>query len=219
MEVLSVVSSPVRAMERVGENRKAALGFGVVLVWALVSLVSAIILVFTGFDVEQITSGIQDVPEEAVEGAVAATQIAVPVFSALYPFVWWALISLVMHLITRFFGGNGPLSGTFAVVGLACVPIVIYSVISVLITGLQAAVGLQSGVAGALGALNFLLVFAAIAWHVALVVIGASFARQVSYGRSGGSCAISCVGLVGLVVGFFVVLGIIIALASGGAGA
>ena len=61
-------------MERVGGERKAALGFGVVLVWALVSLVSAVILVFTGFDVGQISSGVQGLPQEAVEGAVTTAQ-------------------------------------------------------------------------------------------------------------------------------------------------
>ena len=206
-------------MERVGGERKAALGFGVVLVWALVSLVSAVILVFTGFDVGQISSGVQGLPQEAVEGAVTTAQVGVPIISALYPFVWWAIVALVMHLVTRFFGGSGPLSGTFAVVGLACVPFVISSLVSVLVTGLQSVAGVQSAVSGVLGAIELLVIIAALGWHVILVVIGASFARRVGYGQSSGSCAISCVGLAGLVIGLLVVLGIIIALATGGAGA
>ena len=206
-------------MERVGGQRKAALGFGVVLVWALVSLASAVILVFTGFDVDQISSGVQGLPEGALEGAVAAAQIGVPVLSALYPFAWWAIVSLVMHLVTRFFGGSGTLAGTFAVVGLACLPFVISSLISIPITGIQAVAGPQSAASGILGAIDFLIGLGALGWHVVLVVIGASFARQVSYGQSSGSCAISCAGLGGLVIGLFVILGIIIALASGGAGA
>ena len=206
-------------MERVGGERKAALGFGVVLVWALVSLVSAVILVFTGIDVGQISSGVQGLPQEAVEGAVTTAQVGVPIISALYPFVWWAVVALVMHLVTRFFGGSGPLSGTFAVVGLACVPFVISSLVSVLVTGLQAVAGVQSAVSGVLGAIDLLVIIGALGWHVVLVVIGASFARRVGYGQSSGSCAISCVGLAGLVIGLLVVLGVIIALATGGAGA
>ena len=122
-----------------------------------------------------------------------------------------------MHLVTRFFGGSGPLSGTFAVVGLACVPFVISSLVSVLVTGLQSVAGAQSAVSGVLGAIDFLVIIGALGWHVVLVVIGASFARRVGYGQSSGSCAISCVGLAGLVIGLLVVLGVIIALATGGA--
>ena len=206
-------------MERVGGERKAALGFGVVLAWALVSLVSAVILVFTGLDVGQISSGIQGLPEGAVEGLVTVTQITVPILSALYPFVWWAIISLVMHLVTRFFGGSGPLSGTFAVVGLACVPFVISSLVSIPVTGLQAVAGPQSAVSGIFGAINFLVGIVAFGWHIVLVIVGASFARRVGYGQSSGSCAISCVGLAGLLIAISIAVGLIIVLASGGAGA
>ena len=66
---------------------------------------------------------------------------------------------------------------------------------------------------------NFGLAF--LLWHVALVGIGAAFARRVGYGESAGSCAISCAGCIGLiliVVLVFVVLVVVIVGAAGSGG-
>ena len=37
-------------------------------------------------------------------------------------------------------------------------------------------------------------------WYVVLVVIGAAPARDIGYGESAGSCALSCVGLAVLII-------------------
>lgn len=62
-----------------------------------------------------------------------------------------------------------------------------------------------------LGLLSFLLWLAAFVWFVILVVIGAAFARRVGYGESAGSCAISCAGIVGLILIVGVVLAVVVA--------
>ena len=69
-----------------------------------------------------------------------------------------------------------------------------------------------------LGLLSFLLWLAALVWFVILVVIGAAFARRVGYGESAGSCAISCAGIVGLILVVGVILAAAVAAIIGAAG-
>ena len=57
---------------------------------------------------------------------------------------------------------------------------------------------------------------AALIWHVALVVIGASAARGLSYGGSAGSCATSCAAVIGLPLLLLLLLGGLLALFGGG---
>jgi hypothetical protein len=45
-----------------------------------------------------------------------------------------------------------------------------------------------------------------IAFVVVLVVIGAALARRIAYGEAAGSCAVSCAGLLGLIILIAVVL-------------
>ena len=58
------------------------------------------------------------------------------VLSVLAPFVWWIAVSLAMQLVTRFFGGEGPLSAMLAVVG---VPLALGDLFQTTGTGLQVA--------------------------------------------------------------------------------
>ena len=127
-----------------------------------------------------------------------------------------------MQLVTRFFGGTGPLSGMFAAVGVAAVPLVIASTVELPVTGLQVILGLDSVGATLVDALIGLLFVAAYAWNIVLVVIGAALARRIGYGESAGSCAISCAGCAGLILIVGVFFGVLIAIllqVAGSAGA
>lgn len=196
-------------MREASEGRQVFTGFMVTAAVAVLGLFSAVITVLGGelrSQFAQPTSG-SGLPPELVESVTRGLQIGVPVFSALSPFVWWFLVSLLMQLVTGFFGGSGPLSGTLAAVGVSQMPLAVSGVIGILGAGLQAILG-GGNAASLIGLLSGLIGLAFFVWHVALVVIGAALARSVGYGESTGSCAISCVGiavlglLVALVIGF-----------------
>ena len=64
------------------------------------------------------------------------TEVATLVLSVLAPFVLWISVSLKMQLVTRFFGGEGPM---MAVVGVAGVPLALGDLFKTTGTGLQVA--------------------------------------------------------------------------------
>ncbi len=225
MGALAVIWSPTNTLARVAEERRVLLGFGVVALYAALGLIGGAIAVFGGLTQAQFQQpGAQPLPP-GFEDLLAYVGAASLVSAVLYPFVLWLLVSGLMQLVTRFFGGTGPFSAMLAVVGVAQMPLVLSAALYIPITGLQVLLGApdESGasVAAALGLLSALLGLAFLLWHVALVVIGAAFTRRVGYGESAGSCAISCAGCIGLiliVVLVFVVLVVVIvgATSSGG---
>ena len=221
MGALAVIWAPVRTLARVAEERWVLLAFGIVALYAALNLVGTGLGAFSAL--EQLRSGPQgaELPPEFEEFFPAFFVFGL-VFSVVWPFVSWLLISGLMQLITRFFGGTGPFSGMLAVIGVAHVPYLIERLIQLPLAGLQillvpdpatAADPTTGGglAATLLGLLGFLLWLAALVWFVILVVIGAAFARRVGYGESAGSCAISCVGIVGLILTVGVVLAVVVA--------
>lgn len=211
MGALAAIWSPVRVLREVAEERNLLAGFIVVALNAALGLISVTVLLFGGNLQAQLESSGAQLPSGFFEGfAVAAL-----VLSVLAPFVWWLLISLVLQLVTRFFGGEGPLSATLAVVGVAFAPLVLSAIVAIPLGGLQAVLEAGSTTGMALGALNNLLALAFLVWHVGLIVIAASLARNISYGESTGSCAISCGGCLGLIILVAVVLAVFGALFSG----
>ena len=180
-------------------------GFIVTAVYAALSLAAAVISALGGVTRAQF-EGQPGLPPEVLENLVAATEIATLIFSVLSPFVWWISVSLVMQLVTRFFGGNGPFPAMLAAVGVAEVPLALGSLVQVLATGLQVALGVSTTAGVISGLLGGLIALATLVWHVVLVVIGASLARRIGYGESAGSCAISCAGCLGLIILVAVVL-------------
>ncbi|MCA1716988.1 MAG: YIP1 family protein [Actinobacteria bacterium] len=199
---MAVIWAPVSTLARVAEERRVLLGFGVVALYAALGVAGSAIAVFGGLTQAQSQQpGAQPLPpgfEDVLDYAGAVSLVS----AVLYPFVLWLLVSGLMQLVTRFFGGTGPFSAMLAVVGVAQVPLVISTALAIPITGLQIVLGPQdqsgTSVATVLGLLSALLGLAFLLWHVALVVIGAASARRVGYGESAGSCAISCAGCVGL---------------------
>jgi hypothetical protein len=192
----------------VAAERNVLAGFIVTAAYAALSLIAATAAVLGGvtraqFEGQPTPPGL---PPDLLDNIVAATEIATLLFSVLFPFVWWILISLVMQLATRFFGGSGPLSAMLAVVGVAGVPLALGALAQALATGLQIALGVDSTSGVAVGTMGGLLPLAALVWHVVLVVIGASLARRIGYGEAAGSCAVSCAGCLGLIILVSVVL-------------
>jgi hypothetical protein len=229
LRALAVIWAPLRTLARAAEERWVLLAFGIVALYAALNLVGTGLGAFSAL--EQLRSGPQgaELPPEFEEFFTAFFVFGL-VFSVVWPFVSWLLISGLMQLITRFFGGTGPFSGMLAVVGVAHVPYLIERLIQILLAGLQillvpdpatAADPTTGGglAATLLGLLSFLLWLAALVWFVILVVIGAAFARRVGYGESAGSCAISCAGIVGLILIVGVILAVVVAALVGAVGA
>ena len=203
-------------MATVARERRLGTGFGVIVLAALLGLIVSTVSIFAGSGGTQLNpQDFPTIPPDTLRSMESFVKVGVPVISVVVPFVWWIGVTLVMQLVTRFFGGNGPLSAMFAVIGVAYVPLLVGTLINFLLTGLRVVVGAQSGAAVAIGLIGTLLILAFLVWHVALIVVGASFAREISYGRSSGSCAISCVGFVVLIVLLILAIILLIALATG----
>lgn len=217
MEALAVLWAPVRALSRAAEERRVLLGFGLVALYAALSLIVAAVDLLGGVTTGAFsTEDFPGVPPEILEG-FSEPGVEVLISAVLSPFFGWVVVSLLMQLVTRFFGGTGPLSGMFAVVGVAAAPLVIAVAIELPATGLQAMAGPESTVTALLDLLLLALVLAAYAWNVALVVVGAAFARRIGYGQSAGSCAISCAGCAALILLVGLVIGGLIAVLLGAA--
>jgi hypothetical protein len=206
LDAAAVVWAPVRALRDAAEERRVLAGFVVTAVYAALSLVATAVAVLGGVTRAQFDPRGVDLPPGAVDDLVAVAEIATLLFSVLSPFVWWLVVSLVMQLATRLFGGEGSLSATLAAVGVAGVPLALGSLVQALATGLQVALGVGSNAGVIAGLLGGLLTLAAFVWHAVLVVIGAALARRIGYGEAAGSCAVSCVGCLGLIILVAVVL-------------
>ena len=219
MGVISVIWSPVRTLREVAEGRRVLAGFLVVAAGAALSLISSAIFIFTGLLQTQFETFFEatqgQLPPDLRENFVALTGVSSLIFAVLGPFVIWAVVSLVMQLVTRFFGGEGPLSAMFAAIGVAYLPYVISTLISAPLQAIQVTLDPTSVVAQILGLASGLLSVVFLVWFVVLVVIGAAQARNISYGESTGSCAISCAGCLGLIIGVVVVLAVVASLIAG----
>jgi hypothetical protein len=218
LEALAVIWAPVRTLMRVAEERRVLLGFSITALYAALGVGGAVLAVFGGLTQAQFQPGGQELPPE-LRDLLPVIGLLVVVWAVVSPFILWLLVSGLMHLVTRFFGGTGPFSGTLAVVGVAQIPFVIAGAVQIPITGLQIVLEPDSPAGTTLGLLNSLLGLAALVWFVALVVIGAAFARRVGYGQSAGSCAISCAGCAGLILVVAVAFGVLAAILSQAASA
>ena len=212
-----MIWAPVSALSSVAEDRRVLSGFLVTALYAALGLVASAIAFFGGLAEAQLGAGGAPVPPEIRDLLLPFSVIAL-VFAAVWPFVFWLLVSGLMHLVTRFFGGTGPFSRTLAVVGVAGVPFVIYAALQVPMVGLQILLGPENTAAIVLGGLSSLLWLAALLWFAALVVIGAALARRTGYGESAGSCAISCAGCAGLIILAGLALAVVVAIVVGAAG-
>lgn len=175
-------------------------GFVVTAIYAALSLAAAAVAVLGGVTRAQFPQRPAGAPGLPPEVLVEVAEVVTLAFSVLSPFVWWISVSLVMQLATRLFGGRGPLPAMFAAVGVAGVPLALGSLAQVLATGLQVALGVVSTAGMVAGLLGGLLALGTFVWHAVLVVVGAALARRIGYGEAAGSCAVSCVGCLGLII-------------------
>ncbi len=208
LSAVAVIWSPVRTLRRVAEERRALPGFLVVTTYAALSLIVSTAFVLGGVtrrSIEQ-QSPQPGLPPGFEDTLARVAEVAIPALALLSPFVIWLVVSLLMQLATRFFGGAGPLSSMLGVVGVAQAPFFVSGVLSAVLTGLQLLAGQGTPAGAALGYLVSLVGIAFFLWYVVLVVIGAALARNIGYGESAGSCALSCVGL-----GVLIILVVIVA--------
>lgn len=222
MGVISVIWSPVQTLREVAEGRRMLSGFLVVATGAILGLVTSAIFIFTGLLQTQFEAFFEategQIPQDLRENFVALTRVSSIILAVLWPFVLWAVVSLVMQLVTRFFGGEGPLSAMFAAIGVAYLPYVLSTLVSAPLQALQVALDPTSAAASILGLLSGLLSLVFLAWFVVLVVVGAAQARNISYGESTGSCAISCAGCLGLIIGGAVLVAVVVSVIASAAG-
>jgi hypothetical protein len=199
---VAVIWAPVRTLRGVAGERRALPGLVVVALYAALSLAVSVTFVLGGAtrrSVEQ-QSTQPGLSRESLETLVRVAEVGTPILAALSPFVIWLVVSLLMQLATRFFGGAGPLSSMLGVVGVAQAPLIAGGVLGAVLSGLQLLAGVGTPVGAALDYLVFLVGLGFSLWYVVLVVIGAALARDIGYGESAGSCALSCVGLGVLII-------------------
>lgn len=218
-----MIWNPVRAMRSVAERRSALPGFIVVAVYAALGLIVSTVFVLSGATRRQLERGFEQppgqpaLPPEVIEPAARAVEIGLPIIALVSPFLGWILVSFLMQLATRLFGGSGSLSSMLGVVGVAQAPFFISSISNAFLGGLRAWMGVGTPAGAAVGYLVSLIGLACFMWYVVLVVIGATQASGVGYGESAGSCALSCVGLAALIILLAVVAGIGIFAVAGAA--
>jgi len=199
---VAVVWAPARTLRGVAGERRALPGLVVVALYAALSLAVSAAFVLGGAtrrSVEQ-QSTQPGLSQESLETLVRVAEVGTPILAALSPFVIWLVVSLLMQLATRFFGGAGPLSSMLGVVGVAQAPLIAGGVLGAVLSGLQLLAGAGTPLGAALDYLVFLAGLGFSLWYVVLVVIGAALARNIGYGESAGSCALSCVGLGVLII-------------------
>jgi len=216
LEALAVIWAPVSTLARLAEERRVLPGFGVVALYAASGLLGSGLAIFGGLEQAQFEAGGTELPP-GFEDYLPYIGVFSLILAVTQPFILWLLVSGLMQLVTRFFGGTGPFSAMLAVVGVAQIPLLISTVLQIPITVLEIPLDPATGnpVATVLGVLSGLLGLACLLWHAALVVIGAAFARRVGYGESAGSCAISCAGCAGLILIVVVVVVALIAVFVG----
>jgi hypothetical protein len=199
---LAVIWSPIRTLRGVAEGRRSLPGLVVVALYAVLGLLVSGVFVLAGVT----RSSIEQQPDQpglppgTQETLVRVAEVAVPALALLSPFAIWLVVSLLMQLATRFFGGTGPLSSMLGVVGVAQAPFLLNVVLGAALSGLQYPAGGGTATGAALGYLISLVGIGCFLWSLVLVVIGAALARGIGYGESAGSCALSCVGLAVLII-------------------
>ena len=139
MIALAVLWAPVRTLSRVAEERRVLLAFGVTALYAALSLVGAALAVYGGLLQAQLRpAGAPPLPPE-FERFMAVGYVLGLILTVLSPFLFWLLVSGLMHLVTGFFGGTGPFSWTLVAVGVAQAPLVVSTAMGIPVTSLQVA--------------------------------------------------------------------------------
>ncbi len=199
----AVIWDPIRTLRRVAEERRALPGLVMVAANAALGVVLSAIFVLTGVTRRSVVEQAAQRPglhPDTPELVARVAEVGTLGLAALSPVAIWLAVSLLMHLATRLFGGTGPLSSMLGVAGVAQAPLLVGSLLGAVLSGLRVLAGVASPVGASLDYLGFLVGLGFSLWYVVLVVIGAALARNIGYGESAGSCALSCVGLAVLII-------------------
>ena len=188
--VFEVLTNPRATLETAARQRKVWSAAGVVGFWALLNLVLTMLLVFGG-DLRDQFSGLSPV---VLDQVVLTLRNLGPVSAFLLPFVWWIGVSALLLLAANLFGGSSVFSKMLAVVGVACAPWVLGYAIQLPLGMVQLLLGEGGSASSVLGVLSLLVSLASLVWHVALVVIGVSFAAGTSYQGAAASCVLTGLG-------------------------
>lgn len=220
--LLAVIWNPVAAMRRVAREGRAFPGFVVVALVAAIGLITNAGFVLSGVTRRQLEQPFEQqpmpgLPPGFLDTFVRIFEIGGPILALVTPFVGWFVVSLLMQLVTRFFNGSGEFPAMLGAVGVAHVPTLVGLLIGVPLTVVQTFLGPQNTAGVLVGYLASLVGVAFFAWYVVLVVMGAAQVRNIGYGESAGSCAISCVGIGILLLVAGLILGIGIAVTLGAA--
>ncbi len=201
-DAATVLWNPVRTLRRVSGEHRALPGLVVVALNAALGLILSGAFVLAGATRRSVERRFAQpgIPQGSLETLVGVAEVGTLVLAALSPFAAWLVVSLLMHPATRPFGGTGPLSSMLGVVGVAQAPLVGGGVLGAALSGLRLLAGAGTPVGAVLDYLVFLASLGFSLWYVVLVVIGAALARNIGYGESACSCALSCVGLVVLII-------------------
>lgn len=198
---MAVIWAPARVLGNAAAQRNVLAGFVVTAVYAALSLAAASFAILGGAGLQaQFGGQPPGFPPGTLESILRVTEVATLVLSALAPFIGWVGISLMMQLVTRFFGGEGPLSAMLAAVGVAGVPLALGALFQATGTGAQVAFGVESTIGMLAGLLGGLVALGTLVWYAVLVVIGGALASRIGYGESAGSCAVSCAGCLALII-------------------
>ena len=199
----TVLWDPVGTLRRVSEERRALPGLVVVVANTALSVALSTTFVLTGATRRSVERQAAQQPElhpGTPELVARVAEVGTLTLAALFPVAVWLVVSLLMHFATRLFGGSGPLSSMLGVVGVAQAPLVVGNVLGAVLSGLGLLAGAGTPIGAALDYLVFLASLGFSLWYVVLVVVGAALARNIGYGESAGSCALSCVGLAVLII-------------------
>ena len=102
-------------------------------------------------------------------------------------------MSTLLLLAAGLFGGSPGYATMLSVVGAACAPWVLGYALQ-LPLGMMQLVLEGGALSSVLGTLGLIVSLASLVWHVALVVIGTSFAARTNYRGAAASCALTGLG-------------------------
>lgn len=189
MTFAEILRTPHRSLHSVARNQRVWVAGGIVILWA--SLNSILTLVFVNDS--DFEAQFPQLSAQAVDQLETGLGILGPLTAFAIPFVWWIGVSALMLLATRLFGGQTNFLTVLAVIGAACAPWVLGYALQLPLGMVQLL--LEGGaLSSVLGMLGLIVSLASLVWHVALVVIGTSFAARTNYRGAAASCALTGLG-------------------------
>ena len=187
--IFEVLTNPRATLGTVVRERRVWVAMGIVGLWALLNLTLTTLLVFGG-DLREQFAGLSPA---VLDQVVLTLRNLGPVSAFFLPFVWWIGVSTLLLLTASLFGSSSGYATILSVVGAACAPWVLGYALQLPLGMVQLL--LEGGaLSSVLGTLGLIVSLASLVWHVALVVVGTSFAARTNYRGAAASCALAGLG-------------------------